>query len=175
MPLKPYPGIRTPGLGRRRNRGERQKTQNEEQSDHQLRRYQKITSKNMAHVPSPCTQIRAPSCHWRATESLLLIHRVRSRSSWLFRRYGTDHHGRNNANPRCQGRVCNESACCPDTCWRQPSLHVTPPGSLARPAQHLLGRGLGRGEVRFRRSENALRCKPAPLSPHSARKPAVKL
>src|SRR5215813_13079458 len=43
-------------------------------------------------------------------------------------RYGTDHHGRNNASPRCQGRVCNESDCWPDTYWRQPLPHVTLPG-----------------------------------------------
>src|SRR6516162_8525877 len=84
--------------------------------------------------------------------------------SWLFFRwYGTDHHGRNNASPRCQARVCNESDCWPDTYWRQPLPHVTLPGSLARPARHLLARGLGRGEVRFRRSENAPRCIPAPM------------
>ena len=67
--------------------------------------------------------------------------------SWLFRWYGTDHHGRNNASPRCQGRVCNESDCWPDTYWRQPLPHVTLPGSLARPARHLLARGLCRGEA----------------------------
>jgi hypothetical protein len=87
--------------------------------------------------------------------------------SWLFRWYGTDYHGRNNASSRCQERVCNESDCWPDTYWRQPLPHVTLPGSLARPARHLLARGLGRGEVRFRRSENALRCIPAPLLPYS--------
>ena len=53
--------------------------------------------------------------------------------------------------------------------------HVTPPGSLARPARHLLARGLGRGEVRFRHSENAPRCIPAPLLPYTTRKPAIKL
>ena len=31
------------------------------------------------------------------------------------------------------------------------------------------------GEVRFRRSENAPRCIPAPLLPYSTRKPAIKL
>jgi|SRR6516165_5777943 hypothetical protein len=92
--------------------------------------------------------------------------------SWLLRWYGTDHHGRNNASPRCQGRVCNESDCWPDTYWRQPLPQVTPPGSLARPARHWLARGLGRGEVRFRRSENAPRCIPAPLLPYSTKPPS---
>src|SRR5499433_2049324 len=98
-----------------------------------------------------------------------------TRSIMSFRRYGTDHHGRNNASSRCEGRVCNESDCWPDTYWRQPLPHVTLPGSLARPARHLLARGLGRGEVRFRRSENAPRCIPAPLLPYSTRKPGIKL
>src|SRR5262245_7392012 len=93
----------------------------------------------------------------------------------FFSWYGTDHLGRNNASPRCQWRVCNESDCCPDTYSRQPLPHVIVPGSLARPARHLLARGLGRGEVRFRRSENAPRCRPAPLLPYSTRKPAIKL
>jgi hypothetical protein len=87
----------------------------------------------------------------------------RARSHGFFRWYGTDHHGRNNASPRCHGRVCIESDCWPDTYWRQPLPHVTPPGSLARLARHLLARGLGRDEVRFRRSENA----PPPRNPLS--------
>src|SRR5262245_53540123 len=93
----------------------------------------------------------------------------------FFRWYGTDHNGRNNASLRCQGRVCNESDSCPVQYSRTPLPHVTLPGSLARPARHLLARGLGRGEVRFRRSENAPRCRPAPLLPYSTRKPAIKL
>src|SRR5262249_59249347 len=46
----------------------------------------------------------------------------------FFRWYGTDHHGRNNANLRCQGRVGNESDCWADTYWRQPVPRVTLPG-----------------------------------------------
>src|SRR6516225_8878400 len=111
--------------------------------------------------------IACAKCWGRAREARM--------KSWLFRWYGTDHHGRNNASPRCQGRVCNESDCWPDTYWRQPLPHVTLPGSLARLARHLLARGLGRGEVRFRHSENAPRCIPARLLPYSTRKPAIKL
>src|SRR5262249_2040331 len=93
----------------------------------------------------------------------------------LFRRYGTDPHGRNNANLCCQWRVGNESDCCRGTYWRQPLSRVSSPGLLARPARRLLARGLGRGEVRFPPSENAPRCIPAPLLPYWTRKPAIKL
>jgi hypothetical protein len=113
---------------------------------------------------------------WRASGPARMGGRSRAYEVMaFFRSYGTEHHGRNNASPRCQGRVCNETGCWPDTYWRQPLPHVTLPGSLARPARHLLARGRGRGEVRFRRSENAPRCRPAPLLPYSTRKPAIKL
>jgi hypothetical protein len=85
--------------------------------------------------------------------------------------YDTDHHGRNNASPRCQARVGNESACCPETYWPQRAPHVTVPGSLAKPAPHLLRRGHGRGEARFRRNENGPRCRPAPRLPYATRTP----